>query len=624
MEVLTLEKISDITGFSKVTVYKKLLKYNIGNTTADSTGGRPQKLYRLSDIAQIFNLNLTAPPSDAAQYAGERSLRSDRGLSRKGDISLEKKIVAEIKEMYLSQGKIENVYLCAQWVCIKYDRDQKFEHYPNPYDAADYYYFSRIMRNDGGYKGYYYKDNWKGQWKDLWQKGQHNNMLPINRWDWISILTEAGMIGEGFGAGDFRVIDATKFDAWTRKDGKSSMFWYYQMLCPITGFPMLVAPMASETIQRLIGLVAESYRRYGAPAYAWIIDNSKVNISGISKNFLKNFWSEEEAETLKNSELVRKLFPGQEDYPILYNLPNIPRFPLKAEIERSFRTYKDEYIATRHALTYQGGNRKEAVHLTLSNTPLALKEAEPAASVWESFCDWLYSDYCRKFRPAQLTTFAKLTGKHPTIEDAFLYYHNQDIRLYPKENEANLAYYLSSEGDKHRRKLSHYGQVDIIHKGVQHNYNLKELDLRMTGREVCVIPDHSDATKAYIYLEFDEKRFDERVPDEGSVYLLGTGEDAYIRSLGDYMNIHKRKQNQKYQEKVISQAIGEHKQVQWENLSGPPLELKPADEITNYELRITNEEKEETLTLPSPEGEGEIEVTDEIYSPELKNLLKNL
>jgi hypothetical protein len=329
---------------------------------------------------------------------------------------------------------------------------------------------------------------------------------------------------------------------------------------------------------------------------------------------------------------------------------------MKASIERSFRKMKDEVIATQFPKQYQGGDRKEAVKLSLNMTPLALKESLPAASVWESFKDRIYTDYIRRPNQRKFGKIAQKYGCKANIEDIFMLFKSKANKVYPLENEPYLQYYFSSNDEKHRRKVNHFGQIDITHNGIQHNYNLKEIDYKMMGREVCIVPDRCDPRYAFIYLEHNEKRFDERTPEEGTIHLLGIGEDAFVRSVDDYINIHKRKQNQKFQEKYICEGIGNHQWAKWENLSGKRLELTliqsqeetqtlqdakderdDADELSEVPSVIVpgGEMHKETQTLQDAKDERDdadelsevpsvIVPWGEIHSPELRALIENL
>ena len=618
---ITLSEAADLLGVGKNAIVQRkgIESFYLGQVKNGM--GRPQQLLSY-DILKLWGKS--PEQIEEIKIKSLRQGRSDRGKARKGG-DIEEIIKFRTKELYLSQANPNNIRLAVQQACQEWININGFHpDFRDEEHMKHYFYADRFMRKDSSGIGCGYSENWKLQHQSIYQQPKFNNMLPNNRYDMIALLTNAGLIGEGFGAGDFRVLDATQFDAWVDDDGNKSLFWYMQLYCPVTGFPLVAAPVVSENTEATTLVLAESYRRYGAPRHGWIFDNSRTNRSGAVRAFAKSFFTGNEQEAIRNSDWQRKLFPGQSESPIMFNLPNIPRFFSKAELERSFKLIKDEFIATRYALTYQGGNRQEAVKFGLNQTPLALKEAPPAIKTFNEFEDWLYSDYIKRYRPSKFQTFAKMTGLKPTIEAAWGYYHNPAYKSYPVENEAYLAYYLSNKDEKHRRKVDGVGYVDITHQNTSHNYISECLDYRLQGRQVCVIPDRSNPERAYIYIEHDARNHDERCREEGTICYLGMAHDSYVRSVDDYTKKRERREIAKYHVNQIKEQTDGHGPKKWENLSeasefNPTKKVNPAlGRMTQPELKAKSMDSHADAQNDNPQPK------QQANTPELRNLLESL
>ena len=634
----TVDDLVNITGRAKSTVRQKrgLSNFLLGEAPNPSGRGANIKIFKKDAI----HLWLPRQQNETIMQSNtkpNRKNRSDRGSGRKLEIETEVKIITSTFGKYMSQAQSKNIRESCLNATLEYaEINGEIPNFPNPYVLAEYLYQKRIMRKDKYFVGFAHKGNWKLRHKKRWQKKSFNNLMPYNRWDYIALFTDAGLLGKGYGAAKLWVIDGTQFDAWVKVkvDGEdeSQLISYLQIMDGLTGYPLLVQPIKSESIEAVAKAIAKCYEIYGVPEYGIVLDNSKTFRSAHIKSFIHNFFTDSAiAEFNKKGSWFRKIFPGQEA-PTIFNLPNIPRFPLKSCVERSFKQHKDKHVATAHAQSYQGADRTEAVRLSLNNTAvLSQKFSANFGDAWDNFIYWLYNEYVNRIQTHSLTTFKKISGELPTIANAFKFYGAGTNKLaFPEENKSQLYYYLSPKEFRHTIKAK-LGFVTVTHKRDLYNYHCIELDHEYYNRKVCAIPDWREADTAYIYLVHDKQYQDDRTPEPGSVFFIGMAHNALIDSLKKTEYIYARKTNQKIQEKAFGDE--EPKFQNWESKN---TELSDNNEKLLFKNRIkhlskaknkqkTENEIEQGISPrhdPIPEPENEPEPKNEnIYDLEVDDLL---
>jgi len=551
----TIDDLAAITGRAKSTIVRKrgLDQFLLGIAPNPAGRGPYLKIFR-KDAVHLWLPNYKQQQIEEIRMP--RKKRNDRGFSRKLPGEIEVRLIANTFQKYMSQAQVANIRESALQATLEYCTiNGAVDNFNTPHELAEFVYQKRIMRKDQYFVGYAHRGNWKLRHKRRYQKKQFNNLMPTNRWDYIALFTDAGLLRKGMGAAKMWVIDGSQFDAWVDINGKKTLFSYLQIFDGITGYPLLVQPIESESINAVSMAFAKCYEMFGVPEYGIVLDNSKTFRSAHIRSFLHNLFSDEALAGLnQRGSWFRKIFPGQEA-PLIYNLPNIPKFPLKAAIERSFRQHKDKHVATAHALAYQGADRKEAVRLSLNNTAsLSQKFAPKMQEAWDNFINWLYNDYVNRVQTSSLATFKKLTGKLPTIANAFEYYGAGTNKVeFPEANKPQLFYYLSPKEFRHSVK-ARLGSAIVTHKNQSYNYHCTELTQEFYGRKIAVVPDWRNPDTAYVYLEYDKKWQDDRTPEPGSVFFIGTAHNALINSLetaGEY--IYRRRENQRIQEQSFEE-----------------------------------------------------------------------
>lgn len=604
----TAEDLARIAGISRSSVVRRagIEQFIVGREQAGSAGGRAPVVY--SDDAILF-LKGAPVKAEQKQSSSGRARRSDRGGTRSLDEGTESLIVERARGLYLAQANPKAVKPAVEHAVRQLLSEERIElgKYASPDDLAWYVYNSRIMRKDKYYQGWYHRlqqgGTWLAQHVATWQKPTDNARYLTQRYDLMEYLLRAGVVGDGFGAGWLRSFDATKFDAWVQIGGQKRTFWYYLMPCALTGYPMIAAPIENEDGESVIQLLVESVRRYGAPLVLQM-DNARVNRSESVQSFVRTLWSESELQQFSAHSLAwfDDLFGRSEPY--IFNLPNIPRYPMKAKNERAFRQIADEYIQIAHAQSYTGGTREAGVHLTLSNRPDPAIEAPPGIEVWRQFEDWLYSTYIRRNRPDSLGTFHRLTGLPPTIEAAWSYFSSsRQWRPVPAEREGAFLYWSVPSSWRHVRKAGR-GYVAVQHDGTQRNYVCAGLSQAYEGRPVTVVPVPDAEHVAHVFYQ------------EGEVVsYVGIAYDSWARTPGQVSAQRERVQAVRSTlQREAREAAASVEEAEWRVIDGEPA-LPDANTVSLPHVVVPS------APIPSVE-EGSAEGGGR--SPELERLRRSL
>lgn len=579
--LLTLTEIAEIVGVNKATVARRSRINDFFAGYANSGRGRSMKLYKPNAL-KLWGLN--DYQVEKAREQKIRKRRNDQGRARKLSPEIERALVQDIKNRYLQQANKKNEKRACYLVCREYwDSGQiDKERFHDDYEKfAWYIYNNRLKRVDNYWKGYSLVQKWDRLHEHEFNMPASNNRQITLRWNLIELFYSAGLIGRGFGAADLWIVDATELDTFTDRDKKADYdigkpLYYLTIQCGFTGYPLYVQPLRqkSETIKEVNEAFARAYLRWGVPRYGIVLDNSRTFRSPMVKNFLKSFYTKGELQNFK------KIFPEfyenlrsvkkHKDYPLIYNLPNIPRFPMKASVERYFKLHKDEFAATEFPETFKGGNRREVTRRTVSNTPmLAIRSAPELVVVWNKMLDYLETDYLKepRYDAQALKSFSKISGELPTIGNAFEYFKNDIRKEIPTENLPMIYYYSVDPSDRHIVSARRGGAA-VQHNNVNYNYQCPELDYTLEGRQICVIPDHNNPRRAYVFLYHIDKDYDSRVPEKDDVYYLGAAWDATIREPADISKLKLSRANRAHQEKIIKDAKDGVKRGSWSRYNG--------------------------------------------------------
>jgi hypothetical protein len=467
------------------------------------SGGRPAKLYSAEA------LKLWMRPAEATtEYATpkpKRKRRNDCTMPRKCTPEQWTKIVRRVQGLYLANAQQNLKLACEEGVRQLREEGEVIglNVYRRLFNKAkdEHFHF---------YLSEFWRDNWRELHRAKWQKLNHRHDLGTNGYDWPKFFERAGWAsgpteaGPGYGAGRVWVIDGRSSDAWARttdsRDPRTMKLPNALYIRDgLTGYPLWIEPIESESAEAIKTALLKCmfYWRF-TPDIALALDggiamSSEETVQIISHMLPSEAWQRATA------------FPdffGVRGSPILRNLPYRPNAAFKGRLERGNRQLKDEYDATRHARSFQGGNRSEAVQIRLSNQPTMSGDTPLYDSYFDQMREWVYGDYVHRERPtsASMSLMVK-RGLPPTLEAAFLYYggKSQPDRLPHDEHLAYILYWFTM-GQKNRR-----GTATIKGNGVSCRIDGEPwpvactgITFRHQGEKVCVVPIPGDPLHAIV------------------------------------------------------------------------------------------------------------------------------
>jgi hypothetical protein len=608
---ITVEQVASVVGISNRAASKKLTRLDstfmkLGVNPAGT--GRPIKLYEIQEALGLWG---RTPDDIEAQkrYIFRKKKKGTRpGPKSKLTGDTEEKLKQRTLELYLSQSIIKNVLPSVQKSTEElWDIAGEIEGFESARELAWYFYQKRVMRNDGMYKGFYHSEKWELLHRKRFNVPSYNNEMPTNRWDYVSLFEDIGAIGNGYGAGDMWVIDATQFDAWcTINGGKPELFYYLTISDGITGYPMLVSPITSENIQEVGAAMLRCIARYGIPKYGVMLDNSRTFKSNAIQSLIEAFYEETQLDDFRGGwNWYKKLFPGKQG-PVQFPLARIPRHSFKARLEQSFNRMNIQQ-ALQLPQAYQGSRESRTTKYELGTVPeYQLKNAPEFITAWKSFEAWIYQDYVKRIsNTLSLKSFEKITGKRATLQAAWEHYGGPERQggSLPAINQPRAFYYIAPK-ETHHRVTARLGSCMVTHQNHAYNYQCIELNKNYYGDKITCIPNPTNHRAAFLFKEIWGKSTN-KMPVLKDVEYIGEAWDGTIRSERDLDLIYDRKMNQKAQEKDINESYKIVKKKDgWDKV-----QIEGASEHAEFlkektkELRPVYSEPEETTTTTISESD---------------------
>lgn len=543
--LLTADDIAAELGISRIAVVKKASLLEPFFETAVSRGGRPQKMYR-AEVLEVLapsSLRLVQPGKDAVRVRAERA---DKGTLRKITPEMDAEFAERARQIYLNQPIRRAVYeaclrAAEQLWCSSYS-----ELWRDYAECADYFYKRRIKRKDNYFTGYYYRTpDWEQQWEFKWKKSDHALInVPTSRYSWLDLGESADVLREGFGAATIWFIDDHTSDVFVRDETRVGFKGVQPkgiyMICGWTGMPLDFIAGEPNSV-KLIALILRNVMRYGLP-YAIGLENSRVMASANVDGAITALYSEEAlGEYLRADGWFHKLWPRATS-PVVRNLPNDPRAPGKARMERFFREFK-RGDALAMPETYQDGGI-DRVQLRLG-TPAAPPRDYTEERYFANVTRYLSTRYLDTNRPAMFPGAHRL-GIRPTVREVWNYYGgetNPGTGIAPDPNRfAYCLYWLATALDTAKPDgkpkpitktvvKAHPGRV--VCKKDHREYQFVHASLvHLRGHKVAVVfipddldfmRDERDSDYAALFLVDDPKR----------PQLLGVCRDNFTRNIED-------------------------------------------------------------------------------------------
>lgn len=447
--MVKVEDIAREAGVSIWQAYRVLSRYPQYMIGIESKGskGRKEKVYS-EEVLKVF----------ATGRARKR--REDFGRGRRRIEGYEA-LVEAIRERFFSYGEPNLLAAVEEVVKEKWCKEWERE-FGSIEKMVKYIYNKRLMRNDRprnprskeakrvGYVGLAIQERWYEKWEMKWRRREVAwNVVPTNRYDYFKIFWELGLIGEGWGANQFLAIDDHTSDIFVYKEqegykGEQPKGVY--VIDFVTGKLLDFAPGEVTTTKAGIMLVRLGMR-YGLPRLV-VAENSRALRSARFQKIVESLYPDEILQEYRDegkNYWLRAIW-GETNSPIAYNIPNIPRHPGKARIERWFRNIL-QHDAKYFPLTYTGGGKRE-VQLHLNSTPLTPPSDYTFENYFQSLKQYFENELSEKMHPMMFSGFEKQTGLQPTIKNVyeFLGGANGGTGIYPaKEKIAQLLYYLAEE-----------------------------------------------------------------------------------------------------------------------------------------------------------------------------------
>lgn len=307
---LTVEEIADRLGVSRQAVARRadvLARYEVRQA---SFGGRPRKYYSV-EVLREFGVNVNniimlpkAEEKPTPELKRKRARNSSIGKPRVISEELEARLKSLALRLYLEQSRRDNIYRCVEAAVAELWRfiEKEAAHH-TPQSFSLYFYMHRVMRKTNHFVGYAHSENWYLRWDEAHRKNKFNASLPTNRWDYVSLFEDAGLIGKGYGAGLIWSVDATQFDAWIDDGGKPRAMSFMMVLDGVTAMPLYMDWLErGETIEETARLLWRCVELHGKPPLGIVFDNGAAFRSKEIQAMVRSWYTPGELAELLESE----------------------------------------------------------------------------------------------------------------------------------------------------------------------------------------------------------------------------------------------------------------------------------------------------------------------------------
>lgn len=591
-----------------------------------SFGGRPKKMFRV-EVLERFGIavpsggdkaigKIEVEPHDIVKRGFEmektqrkRAQNSSTGKPRVISEELEALLRSKTLEAYLGQSKRDNILRCVQWVVDDYWDLISRETTKSKYRFVEYFYHKRLMRRSAAWCGPVGADVWKVAWDEKHNVSGFNAKLPTARWDYHKLFKEAGLVGEGFGAGIIWVVDGTQFDSFVDNNGKAETMNYMMILDGMTQMPLYFRLLEKgEKKADVAEIFWAAVKIHGKPKFGIVADNGSAFKSSEIKMLVKSWYTSAELDEMRANTLIRTIFDidrgsGQEG-PIWYPGARKPQYPFKAMLERKFREL-NRHQSERLAASFIATRDSEKVSLEYGSTPeKAVKLRPRAEDAFNDFVAWVYTEDINRHQP-KLRWLHK-EGFDSTVLGIWQYmggrFDFDGLVRDPEEAMRQLLfasrrelpeqaeyYYKFSTSQRHKVKPLR-GTVSFQEGAEYYKFVCDELDVRLSERTVTAVLS-KDKKKCYIFKEWDGYA-DKNNPDRKEVYFVGVGLSSAMESIKDIakVRIASRRVAGKITEQTraisrdtvgydmeVKNKVLSAKEVEYELLSSRAAELPPAE-----------------------------------------------
>ena len=504
-DLLTIKDIANLVNRSERTIQLKvgIDRYLDGYRAFGP--GRPAAMYKISCL-KLFGIDPNEFSLHNPSAANIQDKRADYGKPRGMELTTWQTAVKSAKECFLSMPTKNLLEACRQTASIAQLNGVELD--------GDYLYrrLTRRRSKTCTYTSPYYSEAWD-KIHDAKYRVRQNRFYnhPFVNYNMFSMFRNRGLLGKGYGSKRVIVVDDFKRDVWVDNDGEMSMPWGLIFIDGITNYPLMIIP--ADTISTDIvaaGILMTTWAHGIHGDTVWVFETARAmknrNIIGL----IESLYTKEQLEAFKHGDSwVREIFPGQTG-PYINSPSNIAQSVFKSRVERSIRNFKDEFDGVYFPTTYQGGDRKEGVQLTLSGSPLdVLREQKPGqenntpyskrlipiSGYWERLYNWIWGKYIsvprdKMFR--HFTTTFGTSGKHSIKEIHNFLTSDNDGTFRPDLSNMNrfamLLFFAQPNRHKFVVKINRIGSYQTTIDNRQLNLVSRSLNEYHVGCKVCTIP----------------------------------------------------------------------------------------------------------------------------------------
>lgn len=537
-DLLTYDDLAITVGVTKRAISKKK-GIDIYFVKQVSNGGRPIKLFH-KDALKLFGV----VPQEIERERDGRKMRKDINSSRICSEKMEMAVVNLSLEMYLSQANRNYILNAVQRACVELWNDQWAEIFPSANKMVEYFYKRRIKGSSKssfiGYANRYPK--WETQWERKWKKSDSAlKRLPTARYNWLDVMEDAGVIGPGYGAGriwflDDHIGDSFLYDA-DKVGYKGTLPKGLFMVDGITGMFLDYMPGEVNSVNVAM-LVIRNVLKLGLPL-AIGLENSRAMKNLKLDSVINSLYSDEVLNWYRNNsgDWFHELFE-RANTPVVRNLPNIPRSPFKARLERLFQEVK-KHDGWYFPETFQGGGI-DPVQLRVSNTPKQPLQIYNENNYTKSIVEYLSTEYLQKERSNMFQGFFKKTRLTPTVENVWDYYGgntNVGTKVEVDSSKFALAMYWLSEMDDlssivKRESKAFPGRVSCKVEGREYIFIDPSL-ARYEGQKIAIVFIPDNISNKYQTGDFAALF----AVNRNKVEYINICQDQKIRSLDDVTRV---------------------------------------------------------------------------------------
>ncbi len=558
-QLLTIKEVAHIVNRSERSVRaRKNLDHYLDSYESTDGPGRKAKLLKPS-VVELWGLN----PAELSQSA----IRNNKPNDRRADYGVPRIyreiwhiIIPMIKKYYISAATPNLLEACriasrmAAMDGVQFDGEKVYKN------------LTRNKTKTCTHRSVYYEENWEALYKrKSRRKEEALESFLSSRYNHFSMFKRAGLLGKGFGSRRVIVVDDFKRDVWVEKDGKMTMPWGLVFVDGITGYPLMVLPCESITSDVVAAGILMTAFAHGIHSDTfWVFETSRAMKNTNVIGLVESLYTKDELQAFKDDTdgPIAHLFDGQTG-PYVHAPAMIARSVFKSKVERSIKHFKDEFDGLYFANTFQGGDRKEGVQLTLAGSPydvlkydkpgqdkqnLELLYSErlfPINGFWERFFNWVWGKFVQMPRPKMYKLFNQIFDEQDinTMEDVHNYFTSDDDGSFiPDVSDFNrigmLLYYAQPERHKHTVKITQIGSYQTTINGRSMNIHCDSFTVGDVGKRVCTIPIPGESDK-FIVVD---------VSDKDNPELLGVGEDFTAQTFQEAN--YQRRQVRSYRERL--------------------------------------------------------------------------